>query len=358
MRILGDVIATEGQFLTIRDLDNGGADLGVNSNDGTVVLDDDIRAVRLVDAGIDSEVSFQSGTRLNDVTLAIDSAVSAPISSQTSITVHNGLTLEGSDFALEGTTFNRTTVTFQGDQIIGGNGVILLSDVNAIESRSALNTLTFAGVSGLAETFSIADGITIQGAGTVSASLGAGDIIDLEGRVIADNGFLGWNAQFIGSSYTLGATDDGRLSFSQDLTLTTTTDLELGFGVQTHGRFDVTGETTLAGDLSLDLVAGATDALSLGDEFRVFVSRDGFTGQFDTLNGFDFTGENGFALIEDGNSIFLRVVGDAQVGQFLQRGDLPVDPDLPDIARNLADVTLDVALIGGTVGEVLSLIHI
>ncbi|MEO1043800.1 MAG: hypothetical protein AAFX52_16100, partial [Pseudomonadota bacterium] len=147
----------------------------------------------------------------------------------------------------------------------------------------------------------------------------------------------------------------GRLILSSALDLADGAVTTIGFAGDGFGRIDVNnaGGTVRNGTLALDVASGATAGLVDGDEFRIFVSTGGFSGQFDTLTGFDTAGAGGFALVEDGQSLFLRyTTDDLLIGNVVTRADLPAPVDLPDLPTSLTDAVIDETLIGGPVGEI------
>ncbi|MEL6522414.1 MAG: hypothetical protein AAFQ66_15715, partial [Pseudomonadota bacterium] len=345
IRILGDVVV-DGGPLTLHDIDNGDAALTVNASGGALRLAESVSHTALIAAtGNTGFAQLLNGLILKDVELGMDARFEAEFSNQT-VTLREGLTLTGSDLTFAGSEFATATLNVVGPQGFDGDGTILLSDENAIDGRSVRNTINFTGLSSDMEVFTIGADMTLRGTGNITVS--AGDVIDLQGDVIATGGSLSLQGV---SDVDGGMSVDASalLNTDRDLSFADSTDLTIalsGAGLDaTSGLLNVSGLLRRDGTLNLD-IASDFDA-EIGTEFEIIRTNGGFNiDGFDAVTGFVIDDTRSFALIEGTNSIFARVVATDLGGQQLTRSDLPADPVLPNLNQNYTDQVLDTAFVG------------
>ncbi|WP_179954342.1 hypothetical protein, partial [Denitrobaculum tricleocarpae] len=340
IRVLGTV-AGEGSGFELSGIDNAGAGFRVDSSLGAVTLGSLIVDTVITGVG-DSRVNLADNSLLQGVSLDIDTSLGVR-----SASVEGGLFL-GATLSLAGAQAEVSQLTFRGGQSVTGDGTILLSDENIRGLvNTARNSLLFDGLRAGSETLSLDAGVTLRGEGRIDA-VDAGDLIDLQGVAIAEGGRL----EFSGLetlSGELQARRDGTLEIENSLQLAPQAELSIAVGGSgsgaSAGRIEVLGSLDRGGVLRLDVAPDF--AAELGDEFEIATATGGFAGAFDSLQGFDFAGPLGFQLVEDGNSLFLRVTEGAAIGTSVARSDLPADPVLPVLSGRIEDQVIDAAFAGG-----------
>ncbi|MFK7943880.1 MAG: beta strand repeat-containing protein, partial [Paracoccaceae bacterium] len=346
--ILGSLVGEGSGRLSVFDLDNAGGTVTVDASLGRVGFGSGI-ANATIDAatGNTGAIELFNSGGLRNVTLGIDTRMDAELFSL-SATVRDGLTLSGSTFTLAGSEFASAALTFFGEQTLDGTGTLLLSDENAIDGRGVTNNnqVLFTGVDGGQETFRIADGVMLEGSGRVDVS--AGDLLELDGDVTARGGrlFLEGVEEVEGE---LTATAGAILDFDRTLGLTSEAGLTIGLGGAgrdlTAGLLDVNGLLQRGGTFSFDLTADF-DA-EIGTEFEVLRTTQGFTDSFASVQNATIDAARGLALVEDGNSLYARVVATAQIGQQLTRADLPAAALVPVLNQNLTGQSIDQSFLDG-----------
>jgi len=187
IRILGDVVV-DGGVLTLSDINNGGAVLRVDASGGDIRLSESVaETVLTAIPGSTGVVQLLNGLILKDVDLSMDARFEAEFSNQT-VTIRDGLTLSDSALTLAGSEFATATLTLVGPQSFDGTGTINLSNENAIDGRAVFNTISLTGLRSNTEIFTIGADVTLRGSGQITVS--AGDVLDLQGDVIAEGGAL------------------------------------------------------------------------------------------------------------------------------------------------------------------------
>ncbi|MBO9403261.1 DUF6851 domain-containing protein [Shimia sp. R9_3] len=344
--ILGTLVGEGSGLLAINDLDNAGGTVTIDASAGSVGFGSGISNANLQAASANTgAVELLSNGGLRNVTLGIDTRLDAELSGLSN-TVRGGLTLDDSTLTVAGSELASATLNFRGAQTLGGAGIVLLSDENAIDGRGVNNTLNFIGVEGGTETFVIGADVELVGEGALNVS--NGDLLDIDGNVTARDGTLALEGvEEISGDIT--AETGAVLSFDRTFGLLNGAGVTIGLskaGLDADaGLITVAGLLQKGGDFNFD-VAGDFDA-DIGAEFEILRTAEGFTDSFASVTGASIGATRGLALIEDGNSLFARVVDIAQAGQQLTRDDLPADPVLPVLNQNFTDVTLDAALAGG-----------
>ncbi|MEM7741768.1 MAG: hypothetical protein AAF225_13320, partial [Pseudomonadota bacterium] len=306
---------------------NGGADLGVDTDNGAVRFGTYLENTTLVEAGTGtSRATLNDSLNISNVSTEIDLLVESTANAFVDIYFYNGFSLDEADLTIAGSANGTAYTVFRGGQTIDGTGSIVLSDENGIGTTLTNNRLRFDQVaSDQAETFTVGEDVVITGKGRVEGSLGADDRIDIQGSVIADDGELEFLFNLGETNGTFGATADGVFEYRFDLELSDEATLSIGVDAAGAGLVQIINSGSMLtqnGTLALDVAAGATDGLVLGDEFQIVTTSAGLVGTFDTLTGFDTAGTGGFALIEDGNNLSIRFVADADVGQVFTRDEV------------------------------------
>ncbi|MEM1343244.1 MAG: hypothetical protein AAGI34_01540 [Pseudomonadota bacterium] len=346
LRFLGTLVGDAAPgVLRISGIDNEGDAFTVNASQGEVALFGRIKDARVEQTG-SGALALQS-TVLENVVLAARAELVAAIGTNT-VTVENGLTLIGTDLSLSAGTSFGATLRFSGEQALRGSGSIVLSDVNA-PNGAPINQVIFDGVTGLSETFEIRPSASIRGQGTVRVQ-DTGDRLDLQGRLAAEGGVLnliGINA--LGG--TLAAEAGSAFSVDRAFTLESGATFEVGVasgvgGIEAGELRLTSGGLTLGGTLDLDVAPGFSAAI--GEEARIALSASGLdvAGAFTAITGANFAGPGAFALVNDGQELFLRVVPDAQAGQVFDRADFPVTPR-PFLPDTTAGEVINAAFAGG-----------
>ncbi|MEM8744274.1 MAG: hypothetical protein AAGF14_06535, partial [Pseudomonadota bacterium] len=343
--ILGTVIGEGSGLLSINNLDNNDDTITIDASAGRVGFGGGIANATLAAAsGNTGAIDILTNGGLRNVTLGIDTRIDAELTAL-SATVREGLELDGSTLSLSGSEFASATLTVFGAQTLGGNGTLLLSDENSIDGRSVTNRLVFNGVESGSETFRIAEDIDLVGAGDVTVS--TGDILDFDGDATARGGTLSLEGveEIVGD---LTAETGARMEFDRTLGLAASAGLIIGLagdGLNAlAGTIEISGLLQRGGIFRFD-IAPDFDA-EIGTEFEVVRTTEGFTDSFESVENATIDGTRALALVEDGNSIFARVVDFTQAGQQLTRADFPA-PDLPVLSSNFENVTLGAALAGG-----------
>ncbi|MEO1041422.1 MAG: Ig-like domain-containing protein [Pseudomonadota bacterium] len=325
--VLGAARGVGADSLTLFYIDNGGADLGVDTDNGAVRFGTYLENANLVEAGTGtSRATFNDSLDISNVSTEIDVLIESTANSFFDVYFFNGFSLDNADLTIAGSANGTAYTVFRGGQTIDGTGSIILSDENGIGTTLTNNRIRFDQLaSDEVETFTVGEGIVITGTGRVDGSLGPDDRIDIQGSVIADDGELEFLFNLGETGGTFGATADGILEYRFDLELNDDAALSIGVDAAGAGLVQIINSGSMLiqnGTLALDVAAGATDALVLGDEFQIVTTSAGLAGSFDTLTGFDTAGAGGFALVEDGNNLFIRFVADADVGQVFTRDEV------------------------------------
>jgi hypothetical protein len=323
LRILGTLEGSADGRLTVQDLDNGGAALTVDTSGGEVALAGRIQNTAFADAvGETGSLLLTSNTALSNVTLGMDALIDTLLPGSVFVTATDGMTVNA-DLTLSATLNRIARLEFDGAQTLDGSGSVLLVDGDAAESPGQPNSqLRFDGVLSDAETFVIGADLSVRGTGSVT-SVDTGDILDLQGEIVADDGRLtidgGGSLDVNG---ILGASDDGELFFNNSTGLALDADSTLRIGISNDG----TGRVHLN---NRDLTQGGTFALDIaddfvfaeGDSFAVVTNVRNFAGAFDAFEGFDLAGNLAFELVQaDGDTLELRVTTDDLAAPFIDPG--------------------------------------
>jgi hypothetical protein len=186
--------------------------------------------------------STSSGGRLDRVTLNGD--LDMTTSSSISLTITNGLTLNGTASLGNASGTTSGFLSFSGDQVLGGAGAVVFGGSDS-------NTLSVAG----GTTLTIGANVTVQGGhGSLSGTfLNQGMIVADAGGALSLNG-TGWS-----NAGTLAAPNGGRLnlagSSSSAGTFTVGAGSILNFSSGTH---TLTADSSLSGDGNVLFSGGTT----------------------------------------------------------------------------------------------------
>jgi len=272
--------------------------------------------------GASLTVPVSNSATLEGVTLA----AGLTVANNATLLVRNGLTLNNAKLTIEGTG-NSTSVIFSlGAQTLGGTGEVIFGG-NGNNYLYAQGNNTSTGPA----TLTIGSTISIRGPrGGVIQGYYANDRVINQGAIIADaTGHTITVSQITnqGTLYASGgalnvsalATNAGVLragigrvisivgNFTNGVTGTVHIDFS-GSGASEFGRLSVSGATTLAGTLNLNLINGYSPAQ--GDSFGV-ISFGSRSGQFTTINGAVIGDGNQFAPAYSATGLTLNVVAAA-----------------------------------------------
>ncbi len=236
------------------------------------------------------------------------------------------------------------TLTLRGGQEVAGTGVLRLGHADLFNVNSTARLQLQSSGSGV-ETFILAQGITVQGAGVITGTTRTN--LEIQGDLIADDGLLTVNGETILNG-NIRIEDDGQLFRNQSLSLESDGVLTMalaGAGDEARsGLLGVRGDLSLGGTFAFDL-ASDFDA-ALGTQFVLLNGSNALTGRFASVTGADFgDGSKGLALVTQGNSIYAVVVDSSLSGQQLAVEDLPGGAP-PVLAATLTSQVIDAAFAG------------
>jgi len=297
----------------------GTASLQVDPGPGTVQLAGaTIRDTRIEGSG---KLVGQSGT-LSNATLATTFELAAGAS----VTVQDGLALDGGTVRLASTVASATYLYFSGTQSVTGTGELVFAS-GGVTSTGYNNLYLISGAS-----LTLTPGITVRGgAGRIDGPgtfVNQGTILaDVEGRTLSiepttftNQGTIGARGAGTGVATlalvmpsvdgTILAGAGGLVTRSGALALAPTARVEVEIGGtanEMRGRLAMTsGSATLGGTLAAQLVNAF--APTLGQRFGVLAGS--YTGSFATLEGLSIGGGLVFALDADPNDLGLEVIAE------------------------------------------------
>ncbi len=351
IQILGTVAGIDGGLLRLGAIDNQGEAFSVDTSAGRVIL----QTGRFADAVIngangDSDLLELRSVYLDGVTLNLDTEFDSIISSTSSFLVEDGLTVNA-DLTIAGAQYRQASSYFMGSQTIDGDGRIILSSRYSLDGETANSSIYLRSTSFVEETLTFGEDLTVQGNGFIAAENGS-DWIEVLGTVIAEGGQLRIDdMQSFGG--TLEVARDGQFYSNDTLNFESGATIRMAMGQSgdeaENGFFYSNSAITLGGALVLNVAAGFT--ASLGEEFAIGFARDGISGAFDSLSGFDIDGDLALALVVDEDRLSVRVVEQADAGAVFLRSELPDEPALPELSGTITGETIDEAFAGGPVAR-------
>ncbi|MEM9737208.1 MAG: hypothetical protein AAF908_11480, partial [Pseudomonadota bacterium] len=253
LRILGTVAgqSTAG-VLNVRDIDNGGAALLVDTTAGAVALGGRVRDAEINGANPTTEVSIENGAVFQGVTLGADARIETQGAAR-SMRVEDGLALDQATLTLAGAGTVEAQVTFTGAQAVTGTGEIRLSPENAGLDGTAQNTLRFDGLLASAELLTFGAGITLSGQGNITA-IDSGDALRILGQVAGEGLGLGLSDIDNGGAALMVSSSQGAVFLNGDITDTVLT------GASASDEVSLFAATLTRVTLDLDADLGTQDA--------------------------------------------------------------------------------------------------